>query len=115
MLPVIEEEKARAKAHGRSTEAEIRDILKTALRKPDEPGGLGTQIAAFASRSLTAFVAWRRRSASVLLPWSMCAMIEKLRMCCISCQRDAEGCNRSAARTTCTCRPSEQAQPVASL
>lgn len=42
--------KARAKAHGRSAEAEIRDILETALRKPDEPGGLGTQLAAFAAQ-----------------------------------------------------------------
>src|SRR5215813_2843346 len=33
-----------------------------------------------ASRAETALVAWRRRSASVDLPWSMCAMIEKFRI-----------------------------------
>src|SRR5919197_6014501 len=32
------------------------------------------------SRCVTAFVSSRMRSASVDLPWSMCAMIEKLRM-----------------------------------
>ena len=33
------------------------------------------------SRTETVSVSWRMRSASVDLPWSMCAMIEKLRMC----------------------------------
>jgi hypothetical protein len=34
-----------------------------------------------ASRAETALVAWRSRSARVLLPWSMWAMMEKLRIC----------------------------------
>ncbi len=36
----------RARAHGRSTEAEVRDILRDAVREDGEPQfGLGTQIA----------------------------------------------------------------------
>lgn len=35
------------------------------------------------SRSLTVPVSSKSRSARVDLPWSMCAMIEKLRMCSV--------------------------------
>ncbi len=42
--------KALAKAHGRSTEAEIRNILEAALQSPAGQVGLGTQLAAFAAR-----------------------------------------------------------------
>jgi plasmid stability protein len=37
----------RAKRHGRSTEEEVRDILRNAVKDDDAPpGGLGTRIAA---------------------------------------------------------------------
>lgn len=37
----------RAKRHGRSMEAEVRDILRSAANEPEQPAvGLGTQIAA---------------------------------------------------------------------
>jgi plasmid stability protein len=41
--------KRRAKSHGRSTEAEIRDILEQAVRtnKPKEKMGLGDKLQAF--------------------------------------------------------------------
>lgn len=39
--------KRRAAQHGRSMEAEVRDILRAAVKPEDQPpGGLGTQIAA---------------------------------------------------------------------
>lgn len=41
--------KARAKKNGRSTEAEIREILVNALRAA-EPQGLGSKLAAFAQQ-----------------------------------------------------------------
>lgn len=34
----------RAARHGRSMEAEVRDILRDAAKADDEPGGLGTEI-----------------------------------------------------------------------
>ena len=42
------------------------------------------------------------RSASVDLPWSMCAMIAKLRMrsCCIGAQRGSEGSSRRARNSS---------------
>jgi plasmid stability protein len=37
----------RAKQHGRSTEEEVREILRNAVNEPNTPrGGLGTEIAA---------------------------------------------------------------------
>src|ERR1700759_5711805 len=42
-----------------------------------------SRIWSLASRAETALVAWIKRSASVDLPWSMWAMMEKLRICCM--------------------------------
>jgi antitoxin FitA len=36
----------RAKRNGRSMEAEVRDILKAAVTKDEQKGGLGTELAA---------------------------------------------------------------------
>src|SRR5688572_17252767 len=49
-----------------------------------------SSICACASRAVTAPHASRIRSASVVLPWSMCAMIEKLRI--RSAGNDMRGC-----------------------
>ena len=38
---------------------------------------------AFSSRAVTVCVAPKRRSANVLFPWSMCAIMQKFRMCFI--------------------------------
>jgi len=59
----------------------IRTVLALIVMPRSRSISIASSSWAFMSRSATVPVSWISRSASVDLPWSICATIEKLRIC----------------------------------